>query len=251
MTEAQLLPAGDSPQLNRTSGPDGGEGRGPVGRVFRTVREFVLVMMLALGLSLLIKTFLVQAFFIPSGSMENTLIRGDRVVVSKLTPGPFDLRRGDVLVFADPGGWLPVEARAPKGAIRDRIRSALTFVGVLPAESSEHVIKRLIGLPGDRVVCCDEKSRLTVNGTPIEEPYVFTGDKPSDIAFSVTIPAGKLWMMGDHRSDSEDSRYHPALDQGMVPIEDVVGRAFATVWPLDRATLLHNPTSTFAEVSTP
>ena len=213
--------------------------------------EVVLVMVVALGLSLLIKTFLVQAFFIPSPSMESTLIRGDRVVVSKLTPGPFDLRRGDVLVFSDPGGWLPTTTRAPESALRGGARSVLTFVGVLPSDSDEHLIKRLIGLPGDKVVCCDANSRLTVNGTPIQEPYVFPGDKPSEIAFSVTVPAGKLWMMGDHRFVSEDSRYHPDLDQGMVPIKDVVGRAFITVWPLGRATLLRNPTSTFAEVPSP
>jgi signal peptidase I len=227
------------------------EDRGPVGQTFRMLREVVLVMVVALGLSLLIKTFLVQAFFIPSPSMESTLIRGDRVVVNKLAPDQFDLHRGDVLVFADPGGWLSETTRAPEGKLRSGIRSALTFVGVLPADSDEHLIKRLIGLPGDKVVCCDATSRLTVNGTAIDEPYVFSGDEPSAIDFSVTVPAGKLWMMGDHRSVSEDSRYHPELDQGMVPIKDVVGRAFATVWPLDRATLLRNPTSTFAEVPHP
>ena len=225
--------------------------RGPAGRTFRMFRELILVVVVALGFSLLVKTFLVQAFFIPSPSMESTLVRGDRVVVNKFTPTPFDLRRGDVVVFVDPGGWLPSVTRAPEGKVRDGIRSGLSFVGLLPADSDEHLIKRLIGLPGDKVACCDAQSRVTVNGTPLEEPYVFGGDAPSELAFSVTVPAGKLWMMGDHRSVSEDSRYHPTLDQGMVPIKDVVGRAFVTVWPLDRVTRLRNPTSTFAEVPSP
>jgi signal peptidase I len=252
VTEARLLPAGDLPQISRREARAAErERRGPIGSLFLMLREIILVVVVAVGLSLLVKVFLVQAFFIPSPSMESTLVRGDRVVVSKLTPGPFDLRRGDVVVFSDPGGWLPTTTRAPEGRIRDGIRSGLTFVGLLPADSDEHLIKRLIGLPGDKVVCCDKQSRVTVNGVPIDEPYVHAGDDPSNDPFSVTVPAGKLWMMGDHRSVSEDSRYHPALDGGFVPIEKVVGRAFATVWPLDRATLLRNPTSTFAEVPSP
>jgi len=252
VTEARLLPTGELPQLSRREVRAAErEKRGPVGTAVRLLREILLVVVVALGLSLLIKTFLVQAFFIPSPSMESTLIRGDRVVVSKLTPGPFDLKRGDIVVFSDPGGWLPTTTRAPEGRVRDGIHSALVFVGLLPADSDEHLIKRLIGLPGDKVVCCDARSRVTVNGTPIVEPYVYAGDVPSKDAFSVTVPAGKLWMMGDHRSVSEDSRYHPELDGGMVEMSDVVGRAFATVWPLDRRTLLRNPTSTFAEVPSP
>jgi signal peptidase I len=214
------------------------------------VREIVLVLVIALGLSLVIKTFLVQAFFIPSESMENTLLKGDRVLVSKLTPGPFDLHRGDVIVFSDPGGWLPAEPEKSSGPVVDGVRSGLTFVGLLPSDSNKHLIKRLIGLPGDRVAG-DGRGRLTVNGTPIDEPYIFPGDSPSIDPFSVTVPAGDLWVMGDHRSDSEDSRYHPTLDHGMVPISDVVGKAFIKVWPLDRAGLLRNPSSTFAKVPAP
>ena len=267
MTDARLLPSGSAGSSSGPpSGSSSGSSRGPtrrelraaerrrrssIGRTFLMVREILVVVLIALGLSLLIKTFLVQAFFIPSPSMESTLIRGDRVVVSKLTPGPVDLRRGDVVVFSDPGGWLPTVTRAPEGRVRAGIRAGLTFIGLLPADSDEHLIKRLIGLPGDHVVCCDEQSRITINGTAISEPYVYSGDQPSRDVFSVTVPAGKLWVMGDHRSVSEDSRYHPDLDGGMVPIADVVGRAFVTVWPLDRATLLRNPTSTFAEVPSP
>jgi len=200
-----------------------------------------MVLAIALGLSLLIKTFLVQAFFIPSVSMENTLLVGDRVLVSKLTPGPFELKHGDVVVFADSGKWLPPSSHESEGAIRDGIRSGLMFVGLLPADSDEHLIKRVIGLPGDKVVCCDAKGRVTVNGTALDEPYLYPGDSPSDQPFSITVPAGRLWVMGDHRSDSADSRAHPDSFGGTIPLTDVVGKAFVKVWPLDRIDTLPDP----------
>jgi signal peptidase I len=228
---------------------DGGRRRGLGVVVLGLVREVVLVLVIALGLSLVIKSTLVQAFFIPSPSMESTLLSGDRVLVDKLRPGPLSLRRGDVVVFSDPDNWLPPTSRPSAGLLRDGIRSGLTFVGLLPADSDEHLIKRVIGLPGDTVACCGADGRLTVNGVPITEPYVFTGDDPSDKTFSVTVPAGRIWVMGDHRSVSQDSRYHQ--DQrggGTVEISDVVGTAFTKVWPLDRAGLLRNPSSTFAKV---
>jgi signal peptidase I len=219
---------------------------------FALVREVVLVLVIALGLSLLIKTFLVQAFFIPSPSMESTLIRGDRVLVSKLTPGPFDLKRGEVVVFADPDNWLAPTERAPEGPFRSGIRSGLTFVGLLPADSDEHLIKRLIGLPGDKVVCCADDGRLTVNGVSIDEPYVHGEDQPSEKDFSITVPADHIWVMGDNRLVSQDSRFHQDdAGGGSVPIKDVVGRAFVTVWPLDRFDLLRVPSATFAKVPVP
>jgi len=201
----------------------------------------VLVLVIALGLSLLIKTFLVQAFFIPSPSMESTLIRGDRVLVSKLPPGPFDLKHGDIVVFSDSGKWLPPTEHESEGTIRDAIHSGLTFVGLLPADSDDHLIKRVIGLPGDKVACCDSKGRVTVNGTPIDEPYLYPGDAPSEQPFSITVPAGRLWVMGDHRSDSADSRAHPGSFGGTIPLSDVVGKAFVRVWPLDRIGTLPAP----------
>jgi signal peptidase I len=212
------------------------------------LRETVLVVGIALVLSLIIKTFLVQAFYIPSGSMENTLLRGDKVIVSKLTPGPFDLKRGDVVVFSDSGKWLPPAEKESQGVIRDGVRSGLMFVGLLPADSDEHLIKRVIGLPGDKVACCDAQGRVTVNGKAIDEPYLYPGDDPSEQDFSITVPAGRLWVMGDHRSDSADSRSHLTSHGGTIPLSDVVGRAFVKVWPLDRFGLLRNPTATFSSV---
>lgn len=212
------------------------------------VREVLIVVGLAMALSLLVKTFLVQPFHIPSGSMENTLIKGDRVVVSKLTPGPVDLERGDIVVFTDPDSWLgelpPVDPSA--------LNRVLIFLGLAPDESSDHLIKRVIGLPGDRVVCCTSGGELTVNGLPITEPYLKPGDTPGGdrSGFDIVVPQGRLWVMGDHRSDSADSRFHDdgTGATGSVPIDLVIGRAVVVVWPLDRVTWLSVSERVFANV---
>lgn len=222
--------------------------RSPLRAAFGAVAEVVVVVAMALSLALIIKTFLVQAFFIPSGSMENTLIIGDRVLVSKLTPGAFDLHRGDVIVFKDPGGWLEVPVPVDEGPLRNGVRSALTFVGLLPQDSGEHLIKRVIGVAGDKVACCDAQHRITVNGVGIDEPYLYPGNSPSEQPFSVTVTPGHLWVMGDHRSVSADSRQQ---GHGLVPIDSVVGKAFVIVWPLGRATTLSVPDSVFARLPDP
>ncbi|MEI2779188.1 MAG: signal peptidase I [Tetrasphaera sp.] len=245
----------DAPDVTRADAGEGAaEDKPPASawwRTFGALREFVTVAAIAIVLSFLVKTFLVQPFFIPSESMENTLVRGDRVIVSKLTPSPIDLKRGDIVVFADPGDWLAPTEQTDRGAVLNAIRSGLTFVGLLPDSSEGHLIKRLIGLPGDQVSCCDSKGRLEVNGKAIDEPYIKLGEEPSDIEFDITVPAGKIWVMGDNRGHSSDSRLHdPSADgsDGSVPEDLVVGRAVATIWPLNRISWLSNYDATFADV---
>ncbi|PID96540.1 MAG: S26 family signal peptidase [Actinomycetales bacterium] len=221
-------------------------------RSFRTalwasVREVFIVVGLAMVLSFLIKTFLVQPFHIPSGSMEDTLAIDDRVVVSKLTPGPVDLERGDVVVFADPGGWLgPLPPQD-----RSLLHGILVFVGLAPNDSQEYLIKRVIGLPGDRVACCTSAGEISVNGVPVDEPYVKHGDTPGggQPGFDITVPDGHVWVMGDHRSDSADSRAHDdgTGTAGSVPIDVIQGRAVIVIWPLDRLTWLSIPERVFGE----
>jgi len=225
---------------------------GALGVLGAAVKELVIVVGMALVLSFVVKTWLLQAFYIPSGSMENTLRIDDRVIVSKLTPGPIDLRRGDIVVFADPGSWLEPVVQQSHGTVVTGLRDAMMFVGLLPDNSENHLIKRVIGLPGDHVKCCDQGGRLTVNGVPVKEPYLMPGDAASESEFDITVPRGRVWVMGDHRSDSSDSRFHdaPGNDgrQGSVDERLIVGRAVAIVWPLDHLTWLSSPTATFAKV---
>jgi len=228
-----------------------GRRRGRSG-VVSFLRETVIVVGTALVLSLLIKTFLVQAFYIPSPSMEPTLVRGDRVLVSQLTPGPFDLDRGDVVVFKDPGQWLPPAQDPERGAVSQALVEGLTFVGVLPQDSGEHLIKRVIGLGGDVVTCCDSEGRITVNGRAVDEPYLYPDEGTDQVNFEITVPEGRMWVMGDHRSSSLDSRYHQDLaGQGTVDIDLVVGRAVATIWPIQRWTRLSDDGATFSAVPAP
>ncbi|MGZ4609647.1 MAG: signal peptidase I [Actinomycetes bacterium] len=244
---AAAAPPGHVPaaQARELGSLTAGSGATAVGRSAGTrsfSRELPFIVVAALVISVLIKTFLVQAFYIPSGSMENTLLVNDRVLVDKLADKPDEIHRGDVVVFRDPGGWLPENATAGPG-LRSAVRTALEFAGVAPSASEKDLIKRVIGVGGDRVVCCDVDHRITVNGVALTEPYLFPADQPSAEPFAVTVPAGELWVMGDHRSVSLDSRAHqsPAFGYGFVPVADVVGRAFTLVWPLDRATVFHRP----------
>jgi signal peptidase I len=170
------------------------------------------------------------------------------VLVSKLTPGPFSLHHGDVIVFKDPGNWLEPTAPVQEGPVRQQLRVALTFVGLLPQDSGEHLIKRVIGLPGDTVTCCDAKGRLMVNGVPIDETYIRAGNQPSQDKFTVTVQKDHLWVMGDNRSQSADSRFHRTLNDGQVRVSDVVGKAFVVVWPFGRFGGVADPPEVFKDV---
>ncbi|QAY62253.1 signal peptidase I [Xylanimonas allomyrinae] len=217
------------------------------------LRETAIIVVSALVLSWLIKSLLVQAFFIPSASMEDTLEVGDRVMVSRLVPRVLDLHRGDIVVFRDPGGWLRPYEPPDHGPIGNAIGRGLTAVGLLPQDTGEHLIKRVIGLPGDHVTCCDADGKIEVNGTAITETsYIKPGSIPSQVPIDQTVPEGMLFVMGDNRQDSADSRFNTSKPGGgFVPIDNVVGTAFATVWPFDRATWHRNPGSVFEQVPEP
>jgi signal peptidase I len=235
------------------------ERRGFGGGLLAAVKELVIVIVLAMALSFVVKTWLFQAFYIPSGSMEDTLVKDDRVIVSKLTPGPFDLRRGDVVVFEDPGDPVPWLNGVQVGGTSDvggPLHDLLVFVGLLPEDAENHLIKRVIGLPGDHVVSDGGTGPITVNGVAIAESYLKPGDPPSEgKAFDIVVPPDHVWVMGDHRSDSSDSRYHDAPGNngtdGSVPMSKLVGRALFIVWPLDHVTWLGVPARTFETVPNP
>ncbi|MGH6656792.1 MAG: signal peptidase I [Actinocrinis sp.] len=202
-------------------------------------REIPILLCIALLLALGIKTFAVQAFYIPSPSMENTIMVGDRVLVDKFSPWfGAQPQRGQVVVFHDPGGWLENTAAPSSDNVAVRwVKDAFTFVGLLPSSDEHDLIKRIIGVPGDEVKCCDTQGRITVNGVPLAETgYIFPGAAPSKIPFEVRIKTGRIWVMGDNRGDSADSRFHMTGGaDGTVPISDVVGHAFVLIWPPSRA----------------
>jgi len=197
------------------------------------LREFPILVIVALAVSLLIKTLIVQFFFIPSGSMENTLQIQDRVAVNKIPFIAKNINRGDVVVFRDPSNWLPEPYVGNENKIVAKVKDALVLVGVLPNPAKQYLVKRVIGVAGDEVICCTESGKLTVNGKVADEPYIFAGNKPSEMKFNVTVPEGKIWVMGDHRSASADSRYHQDdMNNGFVPVSKITGRAYAIIWPL-------------------
>ncbi len=187
--------------------------------------ELPILVLVAVLVAVVVRTFLVQTFYIPSESMERTLLINDRVLVNKVVYDLRDPKRGEVVVFEPPANWSA-------------------------GPGKDDYIKRIIGIGGDRVVCCDASGRLTVNGHPLDENYVFEGNKPSDMPFDVTVPKGRIFVMGDHRAASADSRVHLEFDNGTVPLSRVVGRAFIIFWPTGRADTLSAP-KTFAGVPDP
>ncbi|MFB6781507.1 signal peptidase I [Streptomyces sp. NPDC056352] len=223
--------------------PDGG-GRAP-GKPRSFWKELPLLIGIALILALLIKTFLVQAFSIPSDSMQNTLQRGDRVLVDKLTPWfGSEPQRGEVVVFHDPGGWLVDGESTPQPNLAQKF---LSFIGLMPSAEEKDLIKRVIAVGGDTVEC-RKNGPVVVNGKALDEQsFIYPGNTPcNDEPFGpITVPEGRIWVMGDHRQNSLDSRYHQELPgQGTVSTDEVVGRAIVVAWPINRWATLPVP-STF------
>lgn len=203
-------------------------------------KELPILVVIALLLALFIKTFLVQAFSIPSDSMQDTLQRGDRVLVDKLTPW-FGSKpeRGEVVVFHDPGGWLNETPAVEPNAIQ----KVLSFIGLMPSAEEKDLIKRVIAVGGDTVEC-QNTGPVKVNGKALDEPYLFPGNTPcGDKPFGpIKVPEGRIWVMGDHRQDSLDSRWHQNLEgNGTVSANEVVGRAIVIAWPINRWSMLPVP----------
>ena len=203
-----------------------------------SLRELPILIISALVLSIIVKTFFIQFFYIPSGSMENTLQVNDRVGVNKFGALFSDIKRGEVVVFRDPANWLSPNYDDSSG-IRKVIKDSLVFVGVLPDPSKQYLIKRVIGVGGDKVRCCGKDGKIEVNGVSINEPYIYEGDKPSDSEFEVEVPQGFIWVMGDHRGASADSRFHTDdPNKGMVALDKVTGGATFIIWPFSNLAIL-------------
>jgi len=214
-------------------------------------RELPVLIVVALVIALVIKTFVVQPFFIPSSSMEDTLMVGDKVLVNKLVYHFRAIHRGDIIVFNGNGSWNPMPppakpssdplVRAYDATLAPLFRSIGGLFGT-PTDQTDF-IKRVIGLPGDHVACCNPQGLVTVNGVPLHElSYLYHGAAPSLIRFSITVPPGRLWVMGDNRQVSDDSRmrmYDPG--HGTVPENMVIGRAFVIVWPPSQWRILPIP----------
>lgn len=243
--EAQL------PAADRTGAPAGfgTESAGPPGKRKQSrlgfIAEIIAIIAIGLMVTTLLRALVFQPFEVPSGSMENTLQVNDKIVAQRVA----DFTRGDVVVFADTNGWLGGRPEAGP------VRLAVEFVGVLPSSGEGHLVKRVVGMPGDRVKCCDTEGRLTVNGHPLDESAYLYADrsgrvKPAEKPFEVVVPAGHIFVLGDHRNASGDSRCHlqgipprggPAGGSAFIPITAVVGSVPVIISPIHRIQLLETP----------
>jgi signal peptidase I len=215
--------------------------------------DTLVILFSALLISFLIKSFFLRSFYIPSGSMFDTLQINDRIVVNELVPNIVPLKRGDIVVFKDPGGWLSFKpAKKPTTPLGQVSEWLLSVTGLSAPDNDQHLVKRVIGIGGDHVVCCDANKRITINGKAIVEPYVAKGSDASRTDFDVTVPKGSFWVMGDNRGNSEDSRYHPDTPgRGFVDSKYVVGRAFIISWPFSHIKWLDDFADVFKNVPAP
>ncbi|MBC7633092.1 MAG: signal peptidase I [Flavobacterium sp.] len=199
-------------------------------------QESILLVVTAMVMAVIVKTFFLQAFYIPSESMEPTMLVNDKILVQKVSYWTGDVKRGDIVVFDDPGGWLDA---ADSRKANNPLQRALETVGLFP--TGGHLIKRVVGVGGDEVKCCSD-GKLTVNGTKLDEPYLLDESATKDIVFDVKVPKNHLWVMGDNRGNSADSRVHQGdPGGGFIREQTVVGKAWLRVWPLGRAGFIHKP----------
>ena len=237
--------AASGPPGDDTPGSAGGPapgGRRAKRRAKRSFwRELPILVVIALVLAVVIKTFAVQAFWIPSGSMENTLEINDRVLVNKIVYHLRDIHRGDIVVFNGDGSWDPGTVPVAGNVFQQFYNGFASMFGF--GKGGDILIKRVIGIPGDHVACCDAQGRVTVNGVPLNEgSYLYPGSAPSLMKFSIVVPPGRLWVMGDNRLVSDDSRLHQGdPGGGTIPESAVIGRAFVIIWPANRWRFLPIP----------
>ncbi len=202
-------------------------------------QESILLVVTAMVMAVVVKAFFLQAFYIPSESMEPTMLVDDKILVEKVSYWAGEPDRGDIVVFDDPGGWLnAAEARQASNPVQ----RGLEVIGLFP--TGGHLIKRVVGVGGDAIKCCDGTGHITVNGTPLDEPYLQDPDANANQTFDVVVPKDHLWVMGDNRGNSADSRMHMGDPGGGFIDEDaVVGKAWLRVWPLSRLGFMSGPDS--------